>query len=117
MCHVLIIEDEWLIAELISHHLESLGATSFDYAMTQSEAVALAIAHVPQVITSDVKLIEGTGPLAIKVIHQEVGPVPIIYITATPDECEPCEHSVAILSKPLTGGVLADAFALAWTAP
>jgi CheY-like chemotaxis protein len=113
MCHVLIIEDEWLIAELIRHHLETIGATSFDYAMTQTEAVALAIAHKPEVITSDVKLIEGTGPLAVRAIHEEVGPIPIIYITATPDDCRPCEHSIAILSKPVTYRALADAFAIA----
>jgi CheY-like chemotaxis protein len=116
MCHVLIIEDEWLIAELIRHHPETIGATSFDYAMTQAEAVALAIAHKPEVITSDVKLIEGTGPLAVRAIYEEVGSIPIIYITATPDDCSSCEHSIAILSKPVTYGALADAFAIARTA-
>jgi CheY-like chemotaxis protein len=115
MCHVLIIEDEWLIAELIRHFLETVGATSFDFAMTQTEAVAMAVARTPQVITSDVKLIEGTGPLAVKSIHQEMGPIPVIFITATPHECEPCAHTVAVLSKPVTHRVLTDAFALAWS--
>lgn len=117
MCHVLIIEDEWLIAELIRHFLETVGATSFDYAMTQEEAVVMAIARAPQVITSDVKLIDGTGPLAVKDIHQKIGPVPVIFITATPNECGVCEHAVAVLSKPVTHRVLADAFALAWSTP
>ncbi|MDB5713600.1 MAG: histidine kinase [Sphingomonadales bacterium] len=116
ICHVLIIEDEWLIAELIRHHLETLGATSIDYAMTQTEPVALAIAHKPEVITSGVKLIEGTRPLAVRAIHEEVGPIPIIYITATPDDCSSCEHSIATLSKPVTYGALADAIAIARTA-
>jgi hypothetical protein len=70
--------------------LEDEGATSFDFAETQQEAVAAAGAHPPALITSDVGLREGTGPLAVAAIQARLGPVPVMFITATPEDCAPC---------------------------
>ena len=47
MCHVLIIEDEPLVALTIQDMLEDEGATSFDIAATQADAVAAALHHRP----------------------------------------------------------------------
>lgn len=47
MCHVLIIEDEPLVAMDLQMTLEEQGAKSFDIAATEAEAVALARAHPP----------------------------------------------------------------------
>jgi YesN/AraC family two-component response regulator len=38
MCHVLIIEDEWLIADFLIELAEEAGATSIDTAVTEDEA-------------------------------------------------------------------------------
>lgn len=114
MCHVLVIEDEWMIADLICDHLVPAGATSFDIAVTEREAIELAALHPPAVITSDVRLIEGTGPHAVEQIHSKLGHIPTIFITGTPAECEPCEHAVAILPKPFAGPALTEAFATAY---
>jgi CheY-like chemotaxis protein len=65
MCHVLIIENEPFIAIAIQEMLEEEGATSFAFAVTQAEAVESALARRPELITPDVKLIEGTGPCAV----------------------------------------------------
>lgn len=46
-CHVLIIEDEPLIAMHVRDILEDEGATSFAFADTQDAAVASAISHPP----------------------------------------------------------------------
>ena len=43
MCHVLIIEDEPLVAMLLRELLEDEGATSFSFADTQDSALAAAI--------------------------------------------------------------------------
>ena len=83
MCHVLIIEDEPLVAMSIEDLLALEGATSFAIASTELEAVAAATAHKPSVITSDVKLLEGTGPAAVAQIHERMGPIPIIFVTGT----------------------------------
>lgn len=45
MCHTLIIEDEWFIADLIAEWAEMVGARSVAFAMT--EAVAEARDHGP----------------------------------------------------------------------
>lgn len=110
MCHVLIIEDEPFIAMSIQMALEEEGATSFDFAVTEAEAVAAALARPPELITSDVKLIEGTGPLAVARIHEELGKLPVIFISATPGECQPCDPPGVVLSKPLRESELRKTF-------
>ena len=110
MCHVLIIEDEPFIAIGIQMMLEDEGATSFDIAVTEAEAIAAALAHPPELITSDVKLIEGTGPLAVAEIHRRLGRVPVIYISGTPDQCEPCDPAGIVLCKPVRETTLKEAF-------
>lgn len=109
-CHVLIIEDEPLVAMLVRDILEEEGATSFAFADSQDDAVALAIAHPPELITSDVKLIHGTGPLAVDAIHKTLGEVPVIFITASPADCQPCEPPGQVLCKPIDQAELAAAF-------
>ena len=117
MCHVLVIEDEWLIADLICECLRMIGATSFDIAVTENDAVDLAALHTPEVITSDVRLIEGTGPQAVAAIHSKFGHIPTIFITGTPEDCEPCDHAVAVLQKPFASAALTEAFTMARSAP
>ena len=110
MCHVLIIEDEPLVAMDLQMMLADEGATSFDVAATEAEAVSFARAHPPQLITSDVKLLEGTGPHAVLHILRELGDRPVIFITGTPEACEPCDSPALVLTKPLRDGELSTAF-------
>ena len=69
MCHVLIIEDEALIALDLQDILAETGATSFAFAETEQDAIDSARLHRPDVITSDVMLREGTGPRAVEAIQ------------------------------------------------
>ena len=110
MCHVLIIEDEPFIAMNIQAILEDAGATSFAYAVTEAEAVAAALAHCPELITSDVKLVDGTGPAAVARIHACLGAMPVIFISAKPADCHPCNPPGIILGKPVRESELKDAF-------
>lgn len=110
MCHVLIIEDETFVAMAIQEMLEGEGATSFDFAVTQAEAVEAALSRRPGLITSDVKLIEGTGPRAVAEIHEKLGDVPVIFISATLAECEPCGPPGIVLTKPVCKDALCEAF-------
>lgn len=112
MCHVLIIEDDWLIGEHIESVARDSGATSIDRAETEAGAVALALAHPPAIILSDVQLLEGTGPMAVRTIRAHFGPLPVIFITATPDSCQPCDGATAILRKPVTSSEVSHAFLL-----
>lgn len=101
MCHVLVIEDDFLIADYIVQLVEDAGATSVAQAVTQQEAIDQARQHRPELIMSDVKLIEGTGPLAVQAIHEELGPIPVIFVTGTPEACEPCDAPAVVLTKPI----------------
>ena len=110
MCHVLIIEDETFIAMILQDLLEREGATSIAIAVTEDEAVASALAQRPAVITSDVKLIEGTGPHAVRKIHEQLGDVPVIFITGTPEDCPLLDPPGRVLTKPMDHRAVAAAF-------
>ncbi|PAX07898.1 response regulator [Sphingomonas lenta] len=110
MCHVLIIEDEPLIALDIEMILAEQGATSFDVATTEDDAVARALDHRPDLITSDVKLAAGRGPDAVERIEEALGPVPVMFVTGSPDECRPCDPPKLVLPKPVTTAALTRAF-------
>ena len=110
MCHALIIEDEWLIAEYLTVLTEEAGATSIATAVTEDEAISAARELVPNIILSDVRLVGGTGPRAVQAITADAGEVPVIFITGTPEECRPCEPGVVILRKPIQPSTLVDTF-------
>ena len=100
MCHVLVIEDEALVAMLIEDNLVEQGASSVDIAATEADAVEAARRHRPDFITSDVRLLEGTGPDAVTAIKALYGEIPVLFITASPAECRDCSEEF-ILRKPV----------------
>lgn len=110
MCHVLIIEDEWFIAELLTDLAEEAGATSVATAMTEDEAVAAARERTPSIIFSDVNLQAGTGPHAVQTIMAEAGTIPVIFITGRPEYCQPCNPPGVILRKPVQRQTVLDTF-------
>ncbi|MDE8651451.1 response regulator [Novosphingobium album (ex Liu et al. 2023)] len=110
MCHVLIIEDEWFICEYLKEVAHEAGATSIATAATQDDAVAAARDEPPAIILSDVKLRAGTGPRAVQTIFAEMGSIPVIFITGTPDECQPCDPPAVILGKPVEARRVIETF-------
>ncbi|HEX8387833.1 MAG TPA: response regulator [Sphingomonas sp.] len=109
MRHVLIIEDEPLVALDLEQMLADNGATSFDVAMGEEEAVACALDHRPDLITSDVKLLDGCGPRAVERIEEALGPLPVIFVTGTPEDCAPIDVRHEILCKPISPGAFVRA--------
>jgi len=83
--HALVIEDEILIALEIETLLEDLGYNSFDIATSPREAVALAKARRPDLITADIRINEGTGLEAVDAIHAVRGQIPVVFVTGNPD--------------------------------
>ena len=110
MCHVLIIEDEPLVAMMIEDALMGAGATSATIAVTQAEAISAADDHRPEFISSDVVLAEGTGPAAVVAIRAAHGAIPTLFITATPSACQPCHAPDRVLVKPFSARQIAAAF-------
>lgn len=109
VCHVLIIEDETLIALDIEDILSRLGATSFDLVDTEQAAIDAAESHRPDFITADAMLRVGFGYAAVDVIVKRHGPIPTVFITATPETCL-VSDLVKVLGKPLNELALAKAF-------
>lgn len=109
VCHVLIIEDEALIALDIEDILGRLGATSFDVVDTEAGAVAAAKVRRPAFITADAMLRVGFGYAAVESIVRCLGPIPTVFITATPETCL-VDDQALVLGKPLNERALAQAF-------
>ena len=59
---------------------------------------------------SDVKLSEGSGPMAVAAILYEYGPIPVIFIIGTPEECRPCEAPAVVLTKPISNAAVVSIF-------
>lgn len=110
MCHVLIIEDEALVAMLIEDTLGDAGATSFDFAATEDEAVALARVRRPAFITADVTLRIGFGPRAVNRIRSEIGPVAAVVISGDVCPKGPEPPTCPVLTKPFSPEALRATF-------
>ena len=110
MCHVLIIEDEPIIALDLEGLLEREGATSFAFAVSENEAVTAAGLQRPDIITSDVTLVEGTGPAAVATIRATLGEIPVVYISAMAHDCCAESRLTRILPKPLDRPAVASVF-------
>ena len=83
--HIMIIEDEPLIAMDIEQMVESLGHKTVGIARTKDEALALYETHKPQMILADIQLADGSsGAEAISEILQK-DKAAVIFITAYPE--------------------------------
>jgi CheY-like chemotaxis protein len=106
--HVLIIEDEPVIALELESLLADLGFRSFDVADCPGDALACARARRPALITADYRILAGTGVEAVRMITAAIGDVPVVYVTGNVD-LMPGEDKLAIVDKPISVRALAAA--------
>lgn len=99
--HILIIEDEALVAMHLQMFLEELGADSCALAASEEEALCEALRERPDLIASDVRLGDDFGPDAVKAIKARLGEVPTVYITGNPDLAREADPGVPVISKPI----------------
>lgn len=112
MQHVLIIEDQPLIANTLADIVRFAGATSVDVADTAQHAVEFAGRRVPDIIISNVDLGPGGhGPSAVATIQDRYGPVPAIFVTGHADDAKARACASAILNKPVSAQRLANVIA------
>lgn len=108
--HALIIEDSVLISMVVEDHLSALGYTSFAVADNQSEAVALAHEHRPDLIAADDSLVEGSGIAAVREICTNDA-IPTVFILGDPQRVE--EEDVVphacVIAKPFLFDAFKDA--------
>lgn len=99
--HVLIIEDEMLIALEIESLLQEIGFGTFDIADSPERALASALAQRPDLITADVRIIGGTGIEAVNAITASLGPVPVVFVTGNLDALTD-QDPLALVEKPIS---------------
>ncbi len=117
---VLIVEDEFLVARLMSRNLELFfGYEICGLVATGEQAIECAVEEKPDVILMDIRLAsEMNGIEAAREIRTHYN-VPIIFITgyATAEYITQCQllESVVILEKPLAPPEIDAAIKLAFT--
>jgi response regulator of citrate/malate metabolism len=118
---VLIVEDEFLIADMFEAQIEDMGITVCGIAGTADQAIALAREHRPVLVLMDVRLKgDKDGVDAAIAIHSTVGSK-IIFITGSREPANiqrmKLDHSIAVLFKPIYGRVLQRAVESALSLP
>jgi two-component system, response regulator PdtaR len=109
---VLIVEDEFLIASLISEMVTDIGLSVCGIADRVEKAIELAVQHKPDVVLMDVRLrgkLDGVD--AALAIYQQLGS-PVVFITGSSEPTNIArintDHPAAILIKPISFEQLAD---------
>jgi DNA-binding NarL/FixJ family response regulator len=103
---VLVVEDEFLIAQGICMQVEDIGLPVCGTAATADDAVAAALEHRPMIVLMDVRLQGlGDGVDAALAIHEHVGSK-VIFVTgsrepATLDRIG-MDHPAGVLFKPVS---------------
>jgi two-component system, response regulator PdtaR len=104
--HILIVEDEFFIAEMLTCYVEDMGRAVCGTAATAEAAVSLAQQFRPSIVLMDVRLKSSKdGVDAALAIHDTVGST-VIFITGSsePDTVAriALDHPFAVLFKPVT---------------
>ncbi|SLN39465.1 response regulator [Roseisalinus antarcticus] len=100
---VMVIEDEAIIAMDLQAIVADMGHAITGVARTHSSAVELARTEQPDLILADIQLADNSSGIdAVNEILGELGPLPVIFITAFPERLLTGErHEPAFLiSKP-----------------
>jgi CheY-like chemotaxis protein len=109
--HALIIEDDSHVALVIEEYLEQLGFLHFTQAETEAAAIAAAKTRIPDLITADYGLKEGTGLAAVEAISKFAS-VPVVYISGSPERLAHLKQH-PVVAKPFTEQDLTRAVAKA----
>jgi CheY-like chemotaxis protein len=102
---VLVVDDEFLIAELLSIMLRDMGMDVCGTAASADEAVALAKAHIPTLVLMDVRL-NGRldGIEAAKAIRRATGAL-VIFVTGSGESAAVArierDYPATVLHKPV----------------
>jgi DNA-binding NarL/FixJ family response regulator len=93
-----VVEDDWLIAAQIESCLAEVGIDVVGLAMRPQEALRLALAHSPQLVLMDIRLLDGADGVDLaKELWQEMG-LRCLFVSANFD---PGTEARAAASRPL----------------
>ncbi|HTI66963.1 MAG TPA: response regulator [Caulobacteraceae bacterium] len=106
--HALIVEDELLIGLGLQSMLADLGFSSFAFAGTARQALEQAQLQCPDLVTLDMRLLDGDGFEASDAIQEACGPLPVVYVTGDAAMASKRPGAV-VLEKPVTTAALGAA--------
>lgn len=108
----LIIEPQIFTSFMIEDALRDAGFTSIVLATTEEEAVALAEADPPDLVTATVELGSGSGIRAVERIRSRVE-VPVLFITEHIQQVKARDPAASVVKKPFAAAHLPPAIAAA----
>ena len=82
---ILVVEDEWLVAQGIKENLGDLGYEVVGLAASGEEALQLALAHRPDLVLMDILLKGGTDGIEVAEQLRHRFEVPVVFLTAYAD--------------------------------
>ena len=105
---ILVIEDDALLAMLLSELLVGMGHGVCATAATEAEAVIAATRHKPDVMIVDVSLGRGSGVSAVEEILR-AGPIAHVFISGDAAKIQARMPDAVIVRKPFRPAELVDA--------
>lgn len=99
---VLVVEDNKLIGTLYIELLEEMGHSVCAIVATETEAVAAASIHKPDLMIVDASLAEGSGVSAVKRILR-AGFVPHVFISGNATSVRQDRSDAIVMQKPFWG--------------
>ena len=96
---ILIVEDDFLVGELLSMTLEDLGHEVCGIATSEAAAVAAATADRPDLMICDMTLETGTGPGAVATICRD-GFVPHLFVSGNVSSVLAVVPDAIVVEKP-----------------
>lgn len=109
--HALIVEDDPGIGFGVRSMLEGLGYNSFAFAASPQQAAEQCQGRRPDLATVDLRLLAGDGLEAARLIRGECGPVPVVFVTGSPELID--VRWAVVVEKPFTATALSQAVATA----
>lgn len=110
--HAFIIEDDYLVGQVLQDMLGELGFSRFSFARSEDAAIMGAAESDFDLITADVRLLPGDGVSAIEVICKDRR-TPVIFVTGHADVLKQrlgvSLPETRIIAKPVRQEVLAAA--------
>ncbi|MGA9580870.1 MAG: response regulator [Allosphingosinicella sp.] len=114
--HALIIEDDVSMVDSVEQALRGAGYYSFDIAFSASEAIAAAYRRCPDIITANLRLVDGSGvDVVLEICSGQA--IPVIFITSLRSEIDKHIRGAIIVEKPFVADDIAAACALAVATP
>jgi len=107
--HALIIEDEIIAGVGMQLVLTDLGFDSFAFAGTAHQALEQALIRRPDLVTVDVRLLDGDGVEAARQIQGAIGRAPTVYVTGDPKALAH-RPDVVVVEKPYGPADMARAY-------